>query len=87
MRKASCRTASRLSSSSAGRSRTPLTFRPLYGKQRTFSIYKQFNNLNKMSQNYFDKYVNRIGEEAQLFATVINRNQITREEIANWVED
>jgi len=40
-----------------------------------------------MSQNYFDKYVNRIGKEAQLFATVINRNQITREEIANWVED
>ena len=40
-----------------------------------------------MSQNYFDIYVNRIGENAQRLATVINRNQITREEIANWVED
>lgn len=40
-----------------------------------------------MSQNYFDNYVNRIGEQANALATVINRNQITREEIANWVED
>ena len=40
-----------------------------------------------MSQNYFDTYVNKIGENAQRLATVINRNQITREEIANWVED
>lgn len=40
-----------------------------------------------MSQNYFDTYVNRIGQTAQQMATVINPNQITREEIANWVED
>lgn len=40
-----------------------------------------------MSQNYFDKFVNRIGEEANLFAAVINRNQITREEIESWVDD
>ena len=38
-----------------------------------------------MSQNYFDKYVNRIGEDAQRLSAVINRNQITREEIVNWV--
>ena len=42
---------------------------------------------NQRYQNYFDKYVNRIGEDARRLATVINRNQITREEIANWVED
>lgn len=40
-----------------------------------------------MSQNYFDKYVNRIGEDASRLATVINHNRITREEIVNWVED
>ena len=38
-----------------------------------------------MSQNYFDTYVNRIGKDAQCLATVINRNQITHEEIANWI--
>jgi len=38
-----------------------------------------------MSQNYFDKYVNRIGEEARLLVAVINHNQFTREEIANWI--
>lgn len=40
-----------------------------------------------MSQNFFDTYVNRIGQSAAQMAAVINPNQITREEIVNWTED
>ena len=39
-----------------------------------------------MSQNYFDKFVNRIGEEANLFAAVNDSNKIFREEIDSWVD-
>ena len=37
-----------------------------------------------MSQNYFDNYVNRIGEHANKFAKVINSNKILQEEINFW---
>ena len=40
-----------------------------------------------MSQNYFDTYVNKIGETAAALAKVINNNRISNEEINNWVED
>lgn len=38
-----------------------------------------------MSQNFFDIYVNRTGYAAKQMAEVINRNQITNEEVNNWV--
>lgn len=37
-----------------------------------------------MSQDYFDNYVNRIGEKAAQLAKVINPNKITSEEINSW---
>lgn len=37
-----------------------------------------------MSQNYFDNYVNRIGEQAAQLAKVINSNKILQEEINSW---
>ncbi len=40
-----------------------------------------------MSQEYIDCYVNRTGYAASQMAAVINPNQITREEIANWIEE
>ena len=40
-----------------------------------------------MSQNFFDTYVNRIGQQAAQMAAVVNPNQFTREEIDNWTED
>jgi hypothetical protein len=40
-----------------------------------------------MSQDYFDTFVNKIGVKASRLALVIKPNQITHEEIENWVED
>ena len=40
-----------------------------------------------MSQEFFDIYVNRTGYAASQMAIVVNSNQITREEIANWIEE
>ena len=37
-----------------------------------------------MSQDYFDNYVNRIGEQAAKLAKVVNKNKILQEEINSW---
>ena len=37
-----------------------------------------------MSQNYFDNYVNRIGEHANKLTKVIIPNKILQEEINSW---
>lgn len=40
-----------------------------------------------MSQNYFDTYINLIGEHASQLVKVIPANKLTNEEISNWIED
>ena len=40
-----------------------------------------------MSQNYFDIFVNRVGEQASQLYKVVPTNKITREEISNWTEE
>ena len=37
-----------------------------------------------MSQDYFDSYVNLVGEKANKLAKVVNPNKITSEEINSW---
>ena len=37
-----------------------------------------------MSQDYFDNYVNRIGEQANKLAKVVKSNKILQEEINSW---
>lgn len=37
-----------------------------------------------MSQDYFDCYVNQIGEQASKMSKVIENNKITPEEINSW---
>ena len=39
-----------------------------------------------MSQDYFDSYVNRIGEKANSLAKVVNKNKISQEEINSWTD-
>jgi len=37
-----------------------------------------------MSQDYFDCYVNQVGEQASKMSKVVNSNKITSEEINSW---
>ncbi len=37
-----------------------------------------------MSQYYFDVHVNKIGEQANKLAKVVNPNKILQEEINSW---
>lgn len=39
-----------------------------------------------MSQDYFDSYVNRIGEHANKLAKVVNKNKVLQEEINSWTD-
>lgn len=39
-----------------------------------------------MSQDYFDSYVNRIGEQAAKLAKVVNKNKVLQEEINSWTD-
>ena len=38
-----------------------------------------------MSQDFFDSYINKVGETAAKVAAVVKTNKVLREEIANWV--
>ena len=40
-----------------------------------------------MSQQYFDTFINKIGELANNLAKVVDQNKILNEEINTWVED
>lgn len=40
-----------------------------------------------MSQNYFDTFINLVGEQASQLSKVVPTNKVTHEEISNWVKE